>query len=224
MARVHVGQVRRDQRTAAATSEEDELLERLRAGDERAFETLVESYNGSMIAVARTYVKTRDVAEEVVQEAWVGVLNGLHRFEGRSSLKTWLMRILVNTAITRGGREARSVPFSSLPSSDEREPAVEPERFRAPGEPFAGHWSGYPTDWSTLPEERLLGRETIRVVERAIEELPAAQRAVITMRDVAGYSAQEVSEALEVSPGNQRVLLHRARSRVRAALERHLDG
>src|SRR5918992_364808 len=221
VARVHVGQVRRDQRTAAATSEEDELLERLRAGDERAFETLVESYNGSMIAVARTYVKTRDVAEEVVQEAWVGVLNGLHRFEGRSSLKTWLMRILVNTAITRGGREARSVPFSSLPSSDEREPAVEPERFRAPGEPFAGHWSGYPTDWSALPEERLLGRETIRVVERAIEELPAAQRAVITMRDVAGYSAQEVIEALEVSPGNQRVLLHRARSRVRAALQRH---
>src|SRR5918996_1904997 len=224
VARVHVGRVRRDQRTAAATSEEAELLERLRAGDERAFEALVESYNGSMTAVARTYVKTRDVAEEVVQEAWIGVLNGLHRFEGRSSLKTWIMKILVNTAMTRGGREARSVPFSSLEPEDEREPAVEPERFRPPGEAFAGHWNRYPADWSSLPEEGLLGRETLEVVKRAIEELPASQRRVITMRDIAGFSAQEVCAELEVSAGNQRILLHRARSRVRAALERHLDG
>jgi RNA polymerase sigma-70 factor (ECF subfamily) len=160
----------------------------------------------------------------VVQEAWLGVLKGLDRFEGRSSLKTWILRILVNTAMTRGGREARSVPFSSLAPADEAEPAVEPERFRPPGEAFAGHWNGYPADWSTLPEGGLLGRETIEVVKRAIEELPASQRPVITMRDIAGCSAEEVCDALEVSPGNQRVLLHRARSHVRAALERHLDG
>jgi RNA polymerase sigma-70 factor (ECF subfamily) len=209
--------------TAASDAEVD-VLERLRAGDERAFERLVHRYHGTMIAVARTYVKTDDVAEEIVQEAWLGVLNGLDRFEARSSLRTWILRILVNTAITRGGREARSVPFSSLARAEGEEPAVEPERFRAPGEAFAGHWTRYPADWSSLPEEGLLGRETLEVVKRAIEELPASQRRVITMRDIAGFSAEEVCAELEVSAGNQRVLLHRARSRVRTALERHLDG
>ena len=219
-----MAEVQEDQRTTAAASEEARILARLRAGDERAFESLVESYHGTMIAVARNYVRTRDVAEEVVQEAWLGVLKGLDRFEGRSSLKTWILRILVNTAMTRGGREARSVPFSSLAPADEEQPAVEPERFRPPGEAFAGHWNGYPGDWSTLPEARLFGRETLDIVKRAIEELPESQRPVITMRDIAGCSADEVCDALEVSPGNQRVLLHRARSHVRAALERHIDG
>jgi RNA polymerase sigma-70 factor, ECF subfamily len=218
-----VGQVEEDQLTAVAAEEAD-LLARLRAGDERAFESLVETYHGRMIAVARTYVKTRELAEEVVQETWLGVLNGLDRFEARSSLKTWIMRILVNTAMTRGGREARSLPFSSLAPRGEQEPAVDPERFRPPGEAFAGHWKGYPSDWSALPEPTPLGRESLDVVKRAIEELPASQRRVITMRDIAGYSAEEVCNALEMSAGNQRVLLHRARSRVRAALERHLDG
>jgi RNA polymerase sigma-70 factor (ECF subfamily) len=217
-----LARARQDDRDPAGSSADAELVERLRAGDERAFESLVEAYNGTMMAVARTYVKTRAVAEEVVQEAWVGVIDGLEYFEGRSALKTWIMRILVNTAITRGRREARMVPVSSLGPGEE--PAVDPQRFRRPGEAFAGHWSGYPANWAALPEERLLGRETVAVVERAIEELTDAQRRVITMRDVAGYSADEVSEALEISPGNQRVLLHRARSRVRAALERHLDG
>ena len=217
------GQTREDQATLAVASEA-ELLARLREGDERAFESLVETYHGTMIAVARAYVKTREVAEEVAQEAWLGVLNGLDGFEGRSSLKTWIMRILVNTAMTRGQREARSVPFSSLAPADEEEPSVEPERFRPPGQAFAGHWNGYPGDWSSLPEERLLGRETLDIVKRAIEELPASQRRVITMRDIAGYSAEEVRNALDLSAGNQRVLLHRARSRVRAALERRLDG
>jgi RNA polymerase sigma-70 factor, ECF subfamily len=219
-----VAEVQAHRRSAAAASQEVELLARLRAGDERAFELLVESYHGTMIAVARTYVKTRDVAEEVVQEAWLGVLKGLDRFEGRSSLKTWILRILVNTAITRGGREARSVPFSSLAPAEEDESAVEPERFRPPGEAFAGHWNRYPGDWSSLPEEGLEGRETIEVVKRAIQELPGSQRPVIAMRDIAGCSAEEVCDTLELSPGNQRVLLHRARSHVRAALERHLDG
>jgi RNA polymerase sigma-70 factor, ECF subfamily len=218
-----VGQVREDERASAAASEEAELLARLRAGDEHAFESLVEAYHGTMIAVARTYVRTRDVAEEVVQDAWLGVLKGLDGFEGRSSLKTWILRILVNTAMTRGGREARSVPFSSLAPTDEGEPAVEPERFRPPGAAFAGHWNGYPGDWSAQPEERLLGGETLEVMKQAVEELPAHQRTVIAMRDIAGCSAQEVCDTLDVSAGNQRVLLHRARSHVRAALERHLD-
>jgi RNA polymerase sigma-70 factor (ECF subfamily) len=219
-----VGRLHQYQRAAAAATDEAELLARLRAGDERAFGTLVASYHGTMIAVARTYAKTADVAEEIVQEAWLGVLKGLDRFEGRSSLKTWILRILVNTAMTRGVREARSVPFSSLAPADKEQPAVDPERFRAPGEAFAGHWNRYPGQWSALPDERLLGSETVAVVKRAIEQLPDSQRTVITMRDIAGFSAAEVSELLDVSAGNQRVLLHRARSHVRAALERHLDG
>jgi RNA polymerase sigma-70 factor, ECF subfamily len=218
-----VPEVREEQQTAAAAGEA-ELLARLRAGDEQAFEALVEAYHGTMMAVARNYVRTRDVAEEVVQETWVGVLRGLDRFEGRSSLKTWVMRILVNTALTRGGREARSLPFSSLAPADQEEPSVEPERFRPPGAAFAGHWNAYPGNWGSLPDEGLLGRETLEVARLAIADLPDAQRTVIAMRDLAGCSADEVCDALDVSPGNQRVLLHRARSRVRAALERHLDG
>jgi RNA polymerase sigma-70 factor (ECF subfamily) len=208
----------------AAAAEEAELVTRLRAGDERSFEQLVDAYHNTMLGVARNYVRSRAVAEEVVQDAWIGVLNGLDRFEGRSSLKTWILRIVVNTAMTRGGREARSVPFSSLALADEEQPAVDPERFRPPDEAFAGHWNGYPGDWTSLPEAGLLGRETLDVVKHAIEELPASQRPVITMRDIAGCSADEVCDALDVSPGNQRVLLHRARSHVRAALERHIDG
>jgi RNA polymerase sigma-70 factor, ECF subfamily len=211
------------QRLAGAASSEAELLARLRAGDEQAFEALVDSYHGTMLAVARTYVRTRAVAEEVVQEAWLGVINGLDRFEGRSSLKTWILRILVNTAMTRGGQEARSVPFSSLVSEGGDEPAVDPDRFRGPDGAFPGHWNGYPADWGALPEDKLFGRETVDVMKSAIEELPAAQRTVITLRDIQGCSPEEVCDALEVSDGNQRVLLHRARSHVRAVLESHFN-
>jgi RNA polymerase sigma-70 factor (ECF subfamily) len=211
------------QRRAPPTREEERgLLARLRAGDEETFAVLVERYFPTMFAIARSYVKTAAVAEEVVQDAWLGVLKGLDRFEGRSSLKTWVMRIVVNTAMTRGEREARTMPFSALALAEE-ERAVDPERFRAPEDAFPGHWRAYPGDWSALPEDALVGRETQAVVMRAIEELPAAQRAVITLRDVTGCTAEEVCSALELSEGNQRVLLHRARSRVRAALERHLD-
>ena len=140
--------------------DESELLERLRAGDERAFEALVARYYPTMLAVAQQYVRTRAVAEEVVQEAWLGVLKGLDRFEGRSSLKTWILRILVNTAKTRGVREARSVPYSSLaPEGDE--PAVDPERFRGPDDAFPGHWRAYPGDWRRLPDDALLQGETL---------------------------------------------------------------
>ena len=207
-------------RTAA---EEQTLLERLRAGDERAFETLVERHYSTMLAVARHYVSSRAVAEEVVQEAWLGVLNGLDRFEGRSSLRTWILRILVNTAKTRGARDARTVPFASLAPVGE-EPAVDPERFRGPDDPFPGHWRAYPGNWQRLPEETLAERETLDVVLATIHQLPPPQRLVIAMRDIQGCDAAEVCEALDVSEGNQRVLLHRARNKVRRALESRFDG
>jgi RNA polymerase sigma-70 factor, ECF subfamily len=203
--------------------EDDEgLTAALRRGEPDAFATLVDRHSGAMIRVAMAYVPSRETAEEVVQEAWIGVIRGIESFEGRSSLKTWILRIVVNTAMTRGAREARSVPFSALAPEGE-EPAVEPGRFRGPEDAFPGHWQAYPADWSALPEERLLGRETLDVIARAIDELPLAQRTVITMRDVQGCPAEEVCEALEVSDANQRVLLHRARARVRAALEGHFD-
>jgi RNA polymerase sigma-70 factor, ECF subfamily len=186
---------------------------RLRAGDERAFEALVARHHRTMLAVAHTYVKSRAVAEEVVQEAWLGVIKGLDRFEGRSSLATWILRIVANIARTRGSREARSVPVA---------PSVEPDRFQGEGEPYPGHWREFPTDWRSLPEERLLDRETLQVALDAIEALPPAQRSVIAMRDIQGLGPDEVAAVLNVSGGNQRVLLHRARSKVRAALELHL--
>ena len=176
-----------------------------------------------MMSVARSYVKSRAVAEEVVQEAWLGVLGGLGRFEGRSSLKTWIIAILVIKAKTRAQREARSVPFTALEPVDD-EPAVPQERFRGAGDAFPGHWRAYPADWGTSAATAAGDRETLRVVMSAIAALPLPQQTVIRMRDVEGYSAEEVCAALEVSEGNQRVLLHRARSRVRAALEEHLDG
>ena len=178
-----------------------------------------------MLAVARGYVRGTAVAEDVVQDAWVGVLRGLDRFEERSSLRTWILRIVQNTAMTRGVREARSVPFSSLdPGGDE--PAVDPDRFQGPDGSQPGAWvaSRAPSDWSEQPESVLAGRETVQLVTSAIAELPDAQRTVIALRDIHGYSSDEVCEALDLTPGNQRVLLHRARSQVRHALERHLDA
>jgi RNA polymerase sigma-70 factor (ECF subfamily) len=160
------------------------LLQALRAGDETAFMALVERLQPQMLRIARMYVSTRSVAEEVVQEAWVGVLKGLNAFEGRSSLRTWIFRILVNTAKTRGQREARSVPFSSVWSPDvEVEPSVGPERFLPQGDPFAGHWADAPASWESVPEDRLLARETLARVGEAIEALPPNQREVIRMRD-----------------------------------------
>jgi RNA polymerase sigma-70 factor, ECF subfamily len=198
------------------------LLERLRAGDEHAFERLVAGLYGTMLTVARTYVKDRTVAEEVVQETWLAVIGGLDRFQGRSSLKTWILSILVNQAKTRGTREARTVPFASLAPEDDV-PAVDPDRFRGPHEPYTGGWRAFPTNWKAA-DQLAQDREAIRVVMRAIAELPLTQQTVIRMRDVEGYSSQEVCATLDVSEANQRVLLHRARSRVRSALERHIDG
>lgn len=208
---------------APAASAESELLARLRAGDEHAFEALVARHYATMLAVAQTYVKGRAVAEEVVQEAWLAVIEGLDRFEGRSSLKTWILAILVHKAKTRGVREARSVPFAAL-AAEPGEPAVAPERFRGAHEPFPGNWAAPPGRWHAGADELAGDRELLRVAMGAIAALPPAQRTVIRMRDVEGYPAEEVCDALGVSEGNQRVLLHRARSRVRAALEAHLGG
>lgn len=196
------------------------LLEGLRAGDEAAFVALMREYGAGMLRVAMMYVSSRAVAEEVVQEAWLGVLKGIGRFEGRSSLKTWLFRIVANTAKTRGMRESRSIPFSSLGDDASDEPTVDPERFLGSGERFPGHWAVPPQAWA--PEGRLLSQEALAVIEREIDRLPPAQRAVITMRDVQGFTSEEVCNALDVTETNQRVLLHRARARVRAALEEYM--
>ena len=209
--------------TLGTTTAEADLLARLRAGDETAFEALVAQLYGTMLTVARTYVKDQAVAEEVVQESWLAVIRGLDRFEGRSSLKTWILSILVNQAKTRGTREARSVPFASLAPEDHA-PAVAPERFQGPHEQYSGGWRSFPAKWDAAADSVLQDRETLRVAMRAIAELPLTQQTVIRMRDVEGYSSEEVCATLDVSEGNQRVLLHRARSRVRSALERHLDG
>ena len=198
-------------------SPEDALLvQGLRAGDEAAFAAVMRMYGMGMLRVAEMYVSSRAVAEDVVQEAWVGVLRGIGRFEGRSSLKTWLYRIVANTAKTRGVRESRSVPFSSLGD----EGTVDPDRFIGSGERFPGHWAVPPQAWA--PESRLLADEALEVVERAIEMLPPAQRAVITMRDVQGFTSEEVCNALDLTETNQRVLLHRARAKVRSALEEYM--
>ena len=193
----------------------------LRAGDEQAFETLVARHYATMLAVARSYVTSRAVAEEVVQEAWLGVLNGLDRFEGRSSLKTWIIAIVVNKAKTRAQREGRSVPFTSLEGD---EPAVDAARFRGRGDTYPGHWRASPADWGGAPDVITQDRETLRVAMGAIAALPPVQQTVMRMRDLEGSSAEEVCTVLEISAANQRVLLHRARSRVRAALEVHLDA
>lgn len=200
-------------------------LEALRSGDERAFMELVERYHSSLLRVAQIWVSSRSVGEEVVQDTWVAVLRGIDRFEGRSSLKTWIFRILANTAKTRAVREGRTIPFSSLQNPGAvPEPAFSPDRFRDSEDPsWPGHWASHPASFDELPEKRLESLETRARLEAAIAGLPGAQRAVISLRDIEGWSSEEVCNALELSETNQRVLLHRARSKVCAALEQYLQ-
>jgi RNA polymerase sigma-70 factor (ECF subfamily) len=215
-----------EQSTPYVLSHEDEaLVDALRFGDEAAFVELVRRYRPLLLQVARLYVPTQAVAEEVVQETWLGVLSGIARFEGRSSFKTWLFRILTNTAQARGARERRTVPFSSLAQAELEigEPSVESDRFIPQGERWSSYWATSPARFDEQPEGRLLSSETVGVARTAIEALPSAQRAVITMRDVVGFSPEEVCAALELSASNQRVLLHRARAKLRRALERHFE-
>jgi RNA polymerase sigma-70 factor (ECF subfamily) len=200
---------------------EAELLAALRSGDEQAFAALIDHYHGSMLRVARSYVATREAAEDVVQETWLGVIKGLNGFEGRSSLKTWIFRILINRARTRGQREARSQPFSAFGGGGD-EPVVDPARFYDTGR-WAGFWSAPPTLHSPA-EQQVIASEAGQQLLAAIGQLPDSQRLVITLRDVQGLSASEVCDLLDISEANQRVLLHRARTKARAAYEGYLDS
>jgi RNA polymerase sigma-70 factor (ECF subfamily) len=196
-------------------TDEGALLAALRAGEERAFEELVKRYHGPLIKIALMYVRDRAVADEVVQETWLAALEGIDRFEGRSSLKTWLFRIATNRAKTRAVREGRQVAISALAGSDE--PEVPLERFLPPDDPRRPlGWAAPPRAW---PEERLIRGETVQHLRDAIATLPPAQQAVIGLRDVEGLGAGEVAAALDISAGNERVILHRARSRLRRELE-----
>jgi len=200
---------------------EDRLVAALRAGDEQAFATLVRRHHASLKRVARAYVSTDAVAEEVVQETWLAVVAGIERFEQRATLKTWLFHILTNKAKTRGVRERRTVPFASLAGADD-EPAVSPERCQRAGDAWPGHWATPPRPWED-PERRLQSLEARERLREAIAALPAAQQAVLTLRDVEGLEADEVCALLDLSPGNQRVILHRARAKVRDALEQWFE-
>ncbi len=205
--------------------EELRILEDLRGGDERAFERLIETHQAAMIRVAMLYLPTRALAEEAVQDAWIGVLKGVHRFEGRSSLKTWIFSILMNRARTIAQREGRYVQVEWTDASD-AEPAVSPDRFQSASDPYPNHWNDadMPQRWDSLPENVLISRETRRYIQQAIDGLPESQRVVITMRDVELLSSDEVCNILSISETNQRVLLHRARSKVRQALASYLSG
>jgi RNA polymerase sigma-70 factor (ECF subfamily) len=201
------------------------LLAAVRRGDEGAFALLIDRYHLSLVRIATLFVRDRGVAEDVAQETWIGVLRGLGRFEGRSSFRTWLFGILANQARRRGERERRLIPFSALaqPSGADAEPAVEPDRFLPAGHEWAGHWASAPAAWSSTPEDTLLSGEMRQEIARAIAELPPNQQAVITLRDVEGWDSAEVCNVLRLTPTNQRVLLHRARSRVRQTLEQYLE-
>jgi RNA polymerase sigma-70 factor (ECF subfamily) len=201
--------------------DEQRLLRSLKTGNETAFAELVERHHGALVRLANTFVHDRAVAEEVAQETWLAVIKGLSGFRGESSLKTWIFRILTNRAKTRAMRERRTFPFSAL-ETDLDEPIVDPERFlEASHAQWPGHWVSPPADWRALPEERLLAGETRELIRSVIDELPPSHEQVITLRDVEGWDSNEVCELLGISEGNQRVLLHRARSKVRAALEVH---
>jgi RNA polymerase sigma-70 factor (ECF subfamily) len=199
---------------------QDSELEALKAGDEAAFKALIQRYHGPMLRLAMAYVRDTGVAEEVVQESWLTCLRSLDRFEGRSSLKTWILGIVMNVARARRREESRILPFASLwrrDDSDRERPTVDPSRFGKDG-----MWQTLPQAWDNVPEAKVLGDETLGRVRSAIEGLPPKQREVIVLRDVAGLDADEVSGMLGISAANERVRLHRARAAVRKMLEDYL--
>lgn len=205
--------------------DEHRLVDALRAGDELAFSTLVDTYQAHLLRVARIYVADDAIAEDVVQDTWVRVLRSIDRFEFRSTFKTWIFRILINAALSSATRELRGIPLSRLITDvGDQEPAVAPERFRGADALWAGHWTSFPKGWANTPEASLLASETLTRLRAAIEALPASQRLVVTMRDLDGWTADEVCNAIQISESNQRVLLHRGRSRVRRALEQYFTG
>jgi RNA polymerase sigma-70 factor, ECF subfamily len=205
--------------TEAIDFSDDRLLvDALRNRDEAAFAWMLDRYDASLRRVALGYVRTPSVADEVVQETWLAVITGIDRFEMRSTVKTWLYRILMNQARTRGTREQRSVPMADLA---EDAPSFDPLRFRGRISPFPGHWMAGegPAPWEEQPAARLESEEMMALIRTAIASLPERQRTVITLRDLDGWTAAEVCDLLDLSEANQRVLLHRARARVRQALE-----
>jgi RNA polymerase sigma-70 factor (ECF subfamily) len=197
-------------------SDDSILVKALCTRDVDAFAYLVDRYHAPLVRIARIYVPNREVAEEAVQETWLAVVQGIERFEQRSSLKTWLYRILINIARARGVKEQRTIPYAAAEMLDD-EPSVDPRRFRRSGR-YKGGWKTPPESWPE-PEQRALDVEMLGAIQSAAEQLPPAQREVLTLRDITGWSSSEVCDALEISEGNQRVLLHRARSKIRAALE-----
>ena len=200
---------------------ETALVSALRGGDEAAFATLVEQHTPAMLGVARGYVPTHEIAEEVVQETWIALLKGIDRFEGRSSLRTWLFTVMVNIAKTRGTRERRDADVQLLAATGG---TVDPARFRDAGDEWAGHWKDHeaPAPFPDTPEGSILGAELRAVARRELDKLPARQREVVTMRDVLGMEATEVRDLLQITVANQRVLLHRGRAAVRQALEDYM--
>ena len=208
-----------------AGMKERKLVHALRNGDEAAFSSLIERYHGQLIRLARAFVPSQAVAEEVVQETWLAILQGITRFEARSSLKTWLLKILTNRAKTRGQRESRYVSFSYAAglTDQENDVAIEPERFHTSG-PLKGHWAIPPTTWDEhTPERILLAKESLAQIEQVIHTLPSNQRQVIILHDIEGLDSEEICHILGITPTHQRVLLHRARSRVRRVLEGYLQ-
>jgi RNA polymerase sigma-70 factor (ECF subfamily) len=208
-------------REQADFSDDAALVAALRAGDDAAFGWLLHRYDATLRRLARSYVATDAVADDVVQDTWMGVIRGIDGFEHRSSVKTWIVRILMNVARTRGVREARTVPLAGLGAAGDASEATFPsDRFLAAGhDQWPGHWRSFPLDWETRPDERLLARETLAEVAAALDRLPPAQRDVVVLRDLEGWSSDEVCVTLDVSETNQRVLLHRGRAKVRQALE-----
>ena len=210
----------------ANPANERELIERLRGGDEVAFVELVRQYQSLLKRVARMYVHTEAVAEEVVQETWLGVVRGIEGFEGRASLKTWIVRILMNRARTRGEREGRTVPFSALETAESTcaDPAVPADRFQDAADAYPGHWTVPLKRWGDDPEQWVTSNETLDFLHGAIDLLPPVQRSVVMLRDAQEWTTEEVCEALGLTEANQRVLLHRGRSKLRKALESHFQG
>lgn len=203
------------------THAENQLLARLRKGDEVAFDELVNHHHGALIRMAMGHVADREVAEEVVQDTWMAVIEGLNRFEGRSSLRTWIFGILIHKAKDRGVREKRHTTFSAFEScDDDHEETIDPSRFHQSGE-WAGHWAFPPQPWDDqTPEKLLASRQAVEAMQRAIEALPTTLREVLILRDVEGVDAKEVCELLSITETNLYVRLHRARERVRVAVEK----
>jgi RNA polymerase sigma-70 factor, ECF subfamily len=226
LTRIHMTEAATDSEATQVVGPDDlSVIEALRQGEEGAFARLVDQYHASLRRVARLYISDRAVADEVVQDTWLGVIQGIWAFEGRSSLKTWIFRILINRAKTRAAREGRS-PFARFDGDvDVAEAAVAPDRFRPADDPTEpGHWTHHPQDFGASPEHRLLAREAREQLQHAIEALPEHQRLVLILRDIEGRSTEEVCNFLRVQEINARVLLHRARAKVRVALEPYLEG